>query len=413
MSAKKKILLLGGWQESAFVILKTLGQCTEFEFYVADCWENSATRYSKYCRQFFLLPKISDRNNYIEQLLQICKFNEIDCLLPLPQEELILVSMYKKKFAESSTKLLVPDYEVVDTAVDKMKLGVLLNENGIKYPKTYLMEEYDASKLADEMVFPVITKLRRGTGQKDQRISYTKNNFLMHLESVIQKYGKDEIIVQEFIPGYEIDAMFTVGILCDQNGNIKINVPTKKIRSRPYTGGSGICVTAVKNAAVEDICSRTIKALGWWQGICDIEVKYDHRSNSYCIIEINPRPWGSPMMALAKSGIDINFWWIQATLGNPLPDNLGFNEGVFTTDFFNDILLLTDLIKDLFTPKINDAKKVLKTYKRPYFYPGLYAGLNLLADIDIKDPTPFLWKIYRLRKRLFWALLPTNRDRRE
>lgn len=409
-----RILLLGGWQESAFVILKALGGRPEYEFYVADCWPASATRLSRRCREFFLLPHWKDEERYVEAVKRVCVQKGIDCLLPLPQEEMILISKFRDSFAGLPTRLLVPEERVMTTAVDKVRLGRALAEAGINYPVTYPADEFDGKRILEEAGLPLITKLTRGTGQKDQRISYDAKTFLDHLDYVVEKYGANEVLVQRFIPGSELEAMYTTGLLCDETGEVRLVVPTKKIRSRPYTGGSGSCVTALHHPQVADICVRTLQAIGPWQGICDIEVKHDKERDEYYVIEINPRPWGSPMMSLIKSGADIISWWIRLTMGQDVPKMAEFEEGVYTTDLMSDFLIFTDAVKDLINPRKRPlALQVLASYRRPYLDPGRFGRHELIADLDLRDPLPFLGKMYRCRQRLFWAVMPSNRDRRE
>lgn len=409
-----KILILGGWQESAFVILKALGRNPDYEFYVADCWPASATRLSRRCKNFFLLPHWKEEEPYVQAVIDICRRIGIDCLLPLPQEEMILISKFKQRFEGLSTKLLVPDAHVMTTAVDKVLLGKALQVAGINYPVTYPADEYEGQRILAEARLPLITKLKRGTGQKDQRISYDAQTFLDHLEYVVGKYGADEVLVQRFIPGSELEAMYTTGLLCDATGKVRMVVPTKKIRSRPYTGGSGSCVTALHHPEVADICVRTLEAIGPWHGICDIEVKHDRERDEYYVIEINPRPWGSPMMALIKSGADIISWWIRLTMGQDVPETASFEDGVYTADLMSDFLIFTDAVKDLINRRKRPlALQVLKSYRRPYLNPGRFSRHELIADLDLRDPLPFLGKMYRCRQRLFWSVMPSNHDRRE
>ena len=413
-SEKTKVLLLGGWQDSALIILRHFKNNPQYQFFVGDRWEYSVSRFSRYCDGFILLPDFAeDEEAYLKELIKGCKDNKIDVLLPIPQDEMILVSRNKGRLLKEGLKFLVPDYDLLEMAIDKYKLGEHLLKYSIPYPQTYRLTNFTGQEIIEKEGLPLITKLRRGTGQHDQRISYDESGFLRHLDRVVLKHGKEEIIVQKFIAGLEIEAMYTVGLLYDQNSKLATVVPTKKIRSRPYTGGSGVCVETVVDALITEICEKTISSFGRWVGIMDIEVKRDQRSGKVYLIEINPRPWGTPMFAVLLSGVNIIELWIKAAKGEQIQKQREYLGGVYSVDIVNDYLLFADLIKDLFTVYRKQALKTLKSYVFPYFSNHHNFSLSSCIDFDFLDPLPSFFKLFRLRKNLLYSLLPTSKGRRD
>ena len=411
---KTKVLLLGGWQDSALTILKHFKNNSQYQFYVGDRWEYSVSRFSRYCNGFILLPDFAeDEKAYLKELIKSYKDNKIDVLLPIPQDEMVLVSRNKDRLLKEGLRFLVPDYDLLEIAIDKYKLGEHLLKHSIPYPQTYCLANYTGQEILEKEGLPLITKLRRGTGQHDQRISYDEAGFFRHLEMVISKYGREEIIVQKFIQGLEIEAMYTVGLLCDQNSELVTVVPTKKIRSRPYSGGSGVCVKTVVDASITEICEKAICSFGKWVGIMDIEVKIDPHNGKVYLIEINPRPWGVPMFAVLLSGVNIIDLWIKAVEGEKIQRKKEYTEGVYSVDIVNDYLLFMDLLKDIFTAHRKSALKNLKSYIFPYFSNHHSFSLSSCIDFDYLDPLPFLFKLFRLRRNLLYSLLPTSKGRRD
>lgn len=412
----KTVLFLGGWHATTIWFFKIHGGKEKYRLWVADCWEECATRFSKYCEKFFLLPHHCLEDQYTDKIIEIYRQNKFDALIPIPHEEVLLISKYKKKLQDAGVPIVISDLDTMQTTVDKEKLGIFCNENDIPYPATFAGDKFDGKQILKKAALPIIVKLKAGTNQVDQRICQIPEEFLTYFSLICNKHGKQNVIAQKFIPGYELDSMFTSGVFCDKNHNILGIFPTKKIRSRPYSGGAGICTRTVDDHQVETICREVVTSLGRWQAICNIEVKRDIHTGKYFLIEINPRAWGSPMFSITLSGVDLVDLWIKLTTGEKLPKEIKYQKkGIYSTEMFHDFILLTDLLKDL--PDKNKRKKAwesLKSYRYPYFSnTNGVTRLQAIADVDLRDLRVFWKKNLRLKKRLFDAVKPTNHGRKE
>lgn len=412
----KVVLILGGWHASAIWFFKVHGQGGEYRLWVGDCWSGSACRFSKSCEKFFLLPSFHNEEEYISRLIEIYKKHRFDALIPLPHEEVLLVSKYRSILQEAGVPVVITNYGSMQIAADKEKLGIFCNKYGIPYPLTFAGDKYTGIQMLEKASLPFIVKLKNSTNQVDQRICHTRDLFLSYLDRMFLKHGEHNVIVQQFVSGYELDSMYTCGVFCGRAHNILGVYPTKKIRSRPYSGGAGICTRTTRDPKVEEICLKAVSALGDWVGICNIEVKRDFNTGKYYLIEINPRAWGSPMLSITLSGIDLIDMWIRITLNDDMPENIApGREGVYSTELFHDLILLTDLLKDLpFKTKRQKALESLMSYRFPYLYNSRGVSLyQSIADFDIYDFRIFLKKTVRLKKRLIQAFTPSNRGRKE
>ncbi len=412
----KTVLFLGGWHSTTMWFFKIHGGKGKYRLWIGDTWDRSACRFSKYCDKFFLLPHYSREEEYTDKLIEIFKKHPFDALIPIPHDEIILTSKYRDKLQSAGVPLVITDYDTLKITVDKEKLGIFCKAHSIPYPDTCPADKYNGNQILDKIGLPLIIKLKASCNQVDQKICYTDEDFLPYFELICEKHGEENVIVQQFIKGYELDSMFTTGVFCDYDHNIVGIYPTKKIRARPYSGGDGICTKTIRNIEVEDICRKTVQALGNWQAICNIELKRDYETGKYYLIEINPRPWGSAMFSLTLGGIDLIDWWIHLTIGQDMPGDINeYEVGAYSTEIFNDFLLLTDLFKDLpFKQKRQKAWESLLSYKHPYFFNG--NGVTLyqsISDLDFRDLQVFWKKTLRLKKRLFTALKPSNKGRKE
>jgi len=412
----KTILILGGWHATTMWFFKTQGGKGNYRLWIGDCWEQSACRYSRYCERFFLLPNHSNELSYIDKIIEIYRTEGFDALIPIPHEEVILISKYRDRLLDAGVPVVITNYDTMQIAVDKEKLGHFCKEHGIRYPATFAGDKYTGRQILEAQGIPLIVKLKASTNQVDQMICHKPDEFLSYFEWVCRKHGRENVIAQQFINGYELDSMFTTGVFCNRDSKILGIFSTKKIRARPYSGGAGICTKTVDEPNVENICRKTVEAFFRWQAICNIEVKRDSVTGEYYLIEINPRAWGSPMFSITLSGVDLIDLWIRLTVGEELPSKIVLDrKGVYSTELFHDFMLLTDLLKDLpFKAKRQKAWESLLSYKFPYFSNADSVMLyEAIADMDIHDLVVFWKKIIRLKKRLIYAILPINKGRKE
>lgn len=70
----------------------------------------------------------------------------------------------------------------------------------------------------------------------------------------------------------------------------------KRIRTYPPDGGVTVYSKCKINEELKRIGSKLLEKLNW-SGIAMVEFLYDNKSNSYKIIEVNPRAWGSIMLS--------------------------------------------------------------------------------------------------------------------
>lgn len=232
-----------------------------------------------FCDKSYTVPKAFDKN-FISRMIDICKIEKPDAIIPSPDEELIVYSKNKAIFEQLGVTLLIPDYENEKICYDKLLTYKFFEENQIPTPKLY----------NEKIIYPAIIKPRNGRGGVGV---YKVNN-----SKELEIYKKENIIIQEFINGIE----YTVDVLADRNGNPISIVPRKRIKVE-----SGICV---KGEIIYD------KEIIKWVGKIVKKLKLIGMSCIQCIkgqegfkfIEINSRfGGGSVLSRKADSSIIPNY----------------------------------------------------------------------------------------------------------
>ena len=102
--------------------------------------------------EYIILPR-SDKDSFIEELIDICKKYEINLLIPTRDEELSLFSRNIDKFSSAAIKVMVSPAKSIDICQNKDSFIEFCNSHDFDIPKTYNGVE-DYSKLE----YPIFIK---------------------------------------------------------------------------------------------------------------------------------------------------------------------------------------------------------------------------------------------------------------
>jgi carbamoyl-phosphate synthase large subunit len=273
MTERKRyaILVTTSGSVTAQGVLKGLRKQKEFECKIITTDITSDTPGKYIADAFYQLPN-EQTPDYIPKLLEICKNEHVDVLIPIHDNELIKISQNLEKFERISCKVVASNYETIEVCNDKYKTYSLFKKIGIATPDTYRAEEVLSGQ--KEIVFPAFLKPARGVSAID---TYTVDSpeSLRVLAKTIS-----EPLVQTLVKGRE----YSVDILCDLNGQVIEIVP----RSRDARN-QGACIKGVteKNEAIMEGARRIAMALGL-RGPANIQC-FKKDSGEIIFFEVNPR----------------------------------------------------------------------------------------------------------------------------
>ena len=153
---------------------------------------------------------------YIRQLLEICKEDHIDLLIPTIDTDLLILSKNVQEFEKEGTKVLVSKPEKIAVCRDKNYTADFFESCGLKAPRTF----NNYKKYSGE--YPCFIKPKDGSSS----INAFKVNDLGELEVYAEKIG--DYIVQPYIEGKE----YTIDIFCDFDGNPIYITPRERVAVR-------------------------------------------------------------------------------------------------------------------------------------------------------------------------------------
>ena len=245
----------------------------ELFIYGTDCDETAPALY--FCKDSFIVPRISN-DSYIPALLEICKKNKIDLVIPTIDTDLLVLSGAKEKFLSEGTEVLISSSDLIKKCRDKRLTGLLFEEAELMFPPCV------DDVLNYSMGFPAFIKPLDG--------SSSVNTYMVNSHAELVQYASivPDYIIQPYIAGDE----FTVDVFCDFEGNPIYITPRKRLAVR---AGEVQKTEICHDDRIIEAVMRLVTVLKPC-GPITVQLIRSHKDGSDWFIEINPRfGGGSPL----------------------------------------------------------------------------------------------------------------------
>ena len=229
----------------------------------------------------FEVLRVTDEN-YISQLLDICKKNEIGMIVPTIDTELLVLAENKKLFNDNDIIVCVSDLDFIKVCRDKRNTGDFLEKHNIRVPKA--VDKYNPT-------FPLFAKPYDGS--LSTNLHYIKN-----AEELTQDILDDpKLLFMEYIDK-ETYKEYTIDMYYGTDNCVKCSVPRERIKIRAGEINKG---RTVKCPLMDYIKERLDKIEGCIGCIC-IQVFFNPLTEDVVGIEINPRFGGGYPQSYAAGG---------------------------------------------------------------------------------------------------------------
>jgi len=275
-----------------------------------DSGEMPPARY--FIDSFYRVPKWNE-DRYIDVLMDICRKEKVDLLIPLLEKEFVLLCENRKAFERIGTFLLLSHEKIIETFNDKIKSYEFFIKNDINTPLTYTKETIYKALNEENVKFPLIIKPLDGMGSNNVFKVKNKKELDFFIDYI------ENPIIQEFIEGTE----YTMDVLCDFDGNVISIVPRKRIEVR--AGEVSKSKTVKDKNIIQstlDLCNKLkidkdIKPIGPLTVQCIV-----NSDNNIKFIEINPR-FGGGIPLTFESGISYAIYLEKMVKGERVLPVLG------------------------------------------------------------------------------------------
>lgn len=259
-----------------------------------------------------VLPRLG-HPEYPSLLLDLCRRHEVRLLVPTIDSELELLVNLSAEFADVGTTVLVSDVEMIEAAADKRKSEAVFAASGIRIPRSWLVEDLEASALPSR----VFVKPRRGSASLHTYV--VSSDRLSTVLSMVP-----EPIVQEYIDAPEI----TVDALLDMEGQVIHLVPRIRLKT---IGGESVQGVTMPDEAVRPWLLAVLGVVSKLGGRGPITLQAFLTQETPTLIEVNPRFGGGFPLTLAAGG-DYPRWIVEMIANGTVAPRLGeYKKGLFMT----------------------------------------------------------------------------------
>ena len=280
------------------------------------------------CDAYYPVPR-GDDPSYIDTLLEICRRESVDVLIPIMSVELNALAESRSRFEEIGTIVSVSNLEALRISNNKLNLFNYMKSLGIQCADFISINNIDElESAAYRMGYPekkVCIKATKGSGSRGFRIlDDTKSRFEMFMHDkptacfitldemknvLAEAEVFPELMVMEYLPGNE----YTVDLVAD-HGRVLYSCCRKSLGMENSIMLDGI---VVDNEQALSICQVVTEKLGL-DGNIGFDLK-ENESGIPLIMECNPRVTaGIPVFAAA--GVNLPYLNIKRLLGEKLPN---------------------------------------------------------------------------------------------
>lgn len=214
---------------------------------------------------------------YIEQIIEICKKNDIGILIPTIDTCLPYLAESRQRFEEIGTHVIVSCPDFVRICCDKRETFKFFNANGIKTPRLIDINHPE---------FPVFAKPYNGSSSNGIHTIMSKDDLSVSIKN------NPKLMFMEYIDKREYRE-FTIDMYYGRDNHIKCIVPRERIEVR---GGEVSKAITRKNYLVNFIKEHLDYLPGVVGCVC-LQLFYRERDNNIVGSEINPRFGGGYPLA--------------------------------------------------------------------------------------------------------------------
>lgn len=245
-------------------------------------------------------------DNYVDTLIDICKKEDVSCLIPLYEPELELLARHRHSFSEIGVDLIVSENILLQKVLDKFKLYQWFKKIDIRTPLTLLPDEICGKDITNNKW---VIKPRRGMGSKD--VFFAEGDDIKKYISQVESP-----LIQEFIMGdeYSIDAFVSY------TGEVCSIVPRKRLEVK---GGEVSKSVTCTDTQIEKESLKILKQRGFY-GPITMQGILSPITKRFYFIEINPRFGGGTPLSMEAGIPYASFIKKKKTLdGAPHPYTVG------------------------------------------------------------------------------------------
>jgi D-aspartate ligase len=330
-------IVLGG-HVTALGIVRALGGVVK-HCEVWDRTSRSISRFSRFTHRFRQLDVLCE-DRVTDELFCFAEDAQNTSTFVFPTDDITtgIISRQRDKLIDAGFIPVADRWENVKQFYYKEQTYALADKIGIPRPRTTSLDEN--AELNDDVRYPLILKpnviatfhsIHHRKAVLCNSPEETKANF----ERYSALDGGYQLMAQELIPGPSRN-QYSYSTL-RMNGQILGAVMARRKRQYPLDFGTGTFVETCTFPKVREYSVALIEASNY-NGISEVEFKFDERDGQLKLFEVNPRLYKWHALGL-QIGLNFPEMFISAALGKATKRNVitSSNQHVAWRDIFSDV----------------------------------------------------------------------------
>ena len=216
----------------------------------------------------------------------------------------------------------VPQDGGFDCLMDKLELAKTASRLGMAVPPTIVCSS--AQELQERLGtirFPVVVKPRFAYLWRRksawEAVGARKAFLVESADELHREYERiaglnPEILIQEYIAGSDSDIVVCCCYVSRNHGLLG-HFTAKKLRQNPPLFGTGCAIEATDIPEIVPLAALILESSGY-SGLAEVEFKHDKDSNTFYLIEINPRHWDQHELG-TRVGVNLSWLAYQSMIG--------------------------------------------------------------------------------------------------
>lgn len=380
----KRVLVLDALERSALAVTRSLG-LHGVPVITADETSTALAGSSRYSRQFFRYPSPCSRPGaFVSRVIEICKEQHIDLVLPMTELTTLLLLQHRSSLA--GVELPFPDSRTVDQLADKCSLMRLADTLGIPFPRTYYANDPGNLPVAlNDLPYPLVLKPGRSWLEYNGKWIHTSVRFATDapgaaaiLESD-QAFRTGPFMLQETVPGsgQGVFALY-------DNGKPLAFFAHRRVREKPPRGGVSVLSESIDlDPVLLDHACKLLDTTGW-HGIAMVEFRVSDEGTPW-LMEVNTRFWGSLQLSV-DAGVDFPWLLYRMVFGEHVEPAGEYRKGIRLRWLLGDLDNLYLTLRDKAFP-VGTKIRAIWQFLRPAYFRTRHE-VNRWRDMG-----PFWWEL--------------------
>lgn len=267
-------------------------------------------------------PGAVPADRWVEELLGLGRRLGRAVLVPIDDDAVVLVADHagalreRFVFAENSPELI---RQLSDKGeMHRLCAGLDIPTPDCRFPTS--MDDVESYAATGQ--FPVVVK--QIAGWLPTNVPNAPRVVIAHtpqeLRSAYVEMESPErpnVLVQDYIPGGP-DTVWMFNGYFDADSECRVGFTGRKLRSRGPNTGPAVLGLCAPNANVDEATRRLMKEVGY-QGILDIDYRYDAADGRYKLLDVNPRLGSTFRLFVDATGLDVARALYLDLTGQPVP----------------------------------------------------------------------------------------------